>query len=141
MADEEITVGRIMHFVLGRDSRNPCSCRPAIVVQNWGGLNPLASLNMVVFTDGKNDGQYGTDAQNPTGSAVLTQWETSVMAAHEVKVKRSWHWPRECSGLVAAAETIIDGKLTDHPHAVGIVDPHNCWTCKEAAKETAPVEN
>lgn len=133
MADEEITVGRIMHFVLDRKSRNPGSCRPAIVVQNWGGMNPLASLNMVVFTDGKNDGSYGTSPDDPTGASLLTQWETSVMAAHRVKVKRSWHWPRECEDLVPAAETLVDNKLVDHPHAAGLIDENNCWACKQTA--------
>jgi len=124
--ENNLTPGRIMHFVLDHKTRNPGECRPAIVVRDFGGSNPLASLNMVVFMDGGNDTmQYENDGP-------LIRWETSVIAAHDVKVKRSWHWPRECSHLQPAAETIIDGKLLDHPHAVGMVDINNCWACKQA---------
>lgn len=121
MPADEITVGRILHFVPG-EGRARGECRAAIVVNHFGESVPNAHVNLVVFLDGRNDNE----------DFALTAWETSVIASHAVKVERSWHWPRECSGLVLAAPAeVIEGQRYAHNHAVGFVDPHNCRACLE----------
>lgn len=148
-----ISVGRIVHFVIAKYSTH-VTCRPAIVVEDWPTSGQVDYVNMQVFTDGSNDGEWATDRHfhattheriedaepsstlervtkrmphkvaAPRGSA--TVWETSVHANHAVKVPRTWHWPRECSSLHPA--------LPGHNHAADMIDQHNCAKCREEAK-------
>ena len=150
---DDAQIGRVVHFVIEKNGGT--QCRPAFVVYDWPDQGKPGYVNLVVFPDGTNDGEYGTDhhnhnlsfdgGMNPnvTGSArgaALTRWETSVTPNHAVKVVRSWHWGRECPRLQQPAEPFIEqgGIRVHHNHAAGIVDIHNCYACsreKAAVKE------
>lgn len=78
MADQPVTIGRIVHYVLA-EGRNPGEHRPAFVVKTWGDT-PDSSVQLQVFTDAGNDGL----------DPVL--WATSVHHS-ETPEPRTWHWP------------------------------------------------
>lgn len=142
-------VGRILHFVI--ENGWGLKCRPAIVVEDWPGQGKPGYVNLVVYTDGKNDGAYGTDKhyhqyqrydpavqadpyQAPTyevNDSLLTRWETSVMPNHAVKAKGTWHWPRECQSMHEPKAPFVkeDKSKVHHNHAEGFVDVRNCYAC------------
>lgn len=72
-----LTEGRIVHFVLATGEH-----RPAIVVRNWNIESKPGYVNLLVFADGSNDGEWG----KPN-----VVWETSVDYSEEPQV-RTWHW-------------------------------------------------
>ena len=77
------SIGRIVHFVLA-DGQNSGQHRPAIVLRCWGDT-PGASVNLLVFLDGENDGALD-------GNSVV--WVTSVTPAPaESNTVRSYHFP------------------------------------------------
>jgi len=80
--------GRIVHV---RTPGVP-HCQPAIVVRNWGGLEPGA-INCQIFRDGGNDAPapYSSEKRED-----LVTWATSVgylEAGSEPIESRTWHWP------------------------------------------------
>lgn len=88
MTEQAATEGRIVHV---RTPGVP-HCQPAIVVRNWGGIEPGA-VNVLVFRDGTND-------REASGFAALSHesvlWATSVMpesVASSPESQRTWHWP------------------------------------------------
>ncbi len=86
---EGLTEGRIVHFVLP-DGPNAGEHRPAVVVRVWRLNNAdvaqrppdSGNSNLVVFMDGRNDGDQ---------FAGCIRWETSVVYSAEPK-PRTWHW-------------------------------------------------
>lgn len=145
---------RLLHFVLDKYPY-PNKCRPAMVVEDWPGKGPSGLVNLVVFTDGTNDGKYGQDdhthqytsqiiaggtLRSSTDRAnlpLLIGWETSVLPNHSVKAVRSWHWPRECKSLHEPMEVFIEEFTKEryyHNHADGMTDIHNCVGCIARAK-------
>ncbi len=157
---DEISIGRIVHFVVDQVSGVPL-CRPGIVVETF--TRPGASphgvpgiCNMQVFTDGLNDGEFATvphihnanilTSQVPGEAPVLDQarglgehemteyaatvWKTSVTPQHAARVPHTWHWPRECAEMV--------NPEAGHNHPPGMVDPTGCTACR--ASEDANVE-
>lgn len=75
---EGLTAGRIVHFVVP-NTPEPHPHRPAIVTRVW---NDAGMVQLQVFTDGTNDGEWG----KPN-----VVWETSV-AYSEEPTPRTWHW-------------------------------------------------
>lgn len=73
---EGLTPGRIVHFVAPNGKH-----RPAIVVHVWSVDKP-GYVQLQVFTDGSNDGEWGKPG---------VVWETSVDYSEEPK-PRTWHW-------------------------------------------------
>ena len=57
--DDNAGIARNLHFVRW-DGYNYV-CRPAIVVNDWPRSGRSGYVNLVVFTDGTNDGEWGTD--------------------------------------------------------------------------------
>jgi hypothetical protein len=135
---DEAQVGRILHFVIS-DSQGRSQCRPAIVVNDWPAQGKPGYVNIVVFTDGSNDGKYGTDDHvhnglnkaDPANLTLSNRWETSVLPNHAVRAIRSWHWPRECKALAQPASPFVNSakERYHHNHADGMVDTHNCSAC------------
>lgn len=82
---EGLTEGRIVHFVLP-DGPHVGEHRPAIIVKVWrqgDGTPPNNGYsNLVVFMDGKNDGDR---------YAGCIRWETSVIYSADPN-PRTWHW-------------------------------------------------
>lgn len=133
---ETPTVGRVLHFVV-ENSRGEVKCRPATVTEDWGGK---MVVNLCVYPDGSNDGQYGTDdhrhyhSNEHTESAnvpLMTRWEPSVPGNNEIKQVRTWHWPRLCRNLLEAETPYIDlsGRRLYHSHPEGLEDLFNCTAC------------
>ena len=85
MSDSQpATEGRIVHV---RTPGVP-HCQPAIVVRNWGGLEPCA-LNLLVFRDGSNDAAHPGEQWGD-----LVSWATSVPHGEQPdEQRRTWHWP------------------------------------------------
>lgn len=81
MNEQKVTLGRIVHFVIGKDSWGEPLSRPAMVVQVWQD----GTVNLQVFTDGQNDVRRGTN-----GEGML--WKGSV-DHNEEKTVGTWHWP------------------------------------------------
>ena len=148
---DDAQIGRVVHFVIEK-SGGP-QCRPAFVVHDWPDQGKAGYVNLVVFPDGTNDGEYGTDRHNHkltgpaqidqqkisnAGGPVLVKWETSVNPNHAVRAVRSWHWGRECPRLQQPAEPFTDqnGVIAHHNHVTGIVDPNNCWACSRERAAT-----
>lgn len=82
------TPGRIVHYVLPREGRDPV-VRPAIVVHKWPDHQGTAqviegTLQLQIFTDGSNDGR---------GCETGLLWATSVKHDEETKAPGTWHWP------------------------------------------------
>ena len=72
------TIGRIVHFVVGR-THTPKKIAPAIIVQ----VLSDTCVNLRVFYDGTNHVLEGT-----------TEWEMSVsFDDKEDPDYRTWHWP------------------------------------------------
>lgn len=154
---DEVQVSRSLHFVVHTHGQN--RCRPAVVVEAWHDQGKPGYCNLVVFTDGTNDGQYGTDEHkhffgqqdsdtpvkvygldtSKANLSLLTRWETSVMPNHAVRAVRSWHWPRECKGLElpAAPYTNLAKEVFHHNHGDSVKDPHNCYACRLQETEQA----
>lgn len=89
MADQKVSVGRVVHFVLV-DKQGATQHRPAIVVRVWpdGDGGPYADeaskgthvVQLQVFSDGANDGNENV------------VWMTSVH--HDPHgAPGTWHWP------------------------------------------------
>jgi hypothetical protein len=80
---EGLTEGRIVHFVLP-DGPSTGEHRPAIVVRVWRQYQQQypGYSNLLVFTDGTNDG-------DPYAGGLY--WATSVSYSEE-PTPRSWHW-------------------------------------------------
>jgi hypothetical protein len=138
MTEQELSPGRIVHYVVNR-GRSEGSCRPAIVVNTFAkpgqkstyGQGDMA--NMVVFADGSNDGKFSSRSTFKAGvetveEGLLTVWQTSVHAQHAARVPGMWHWPRECEDMVDPEK--------GHNHPPGFLDAANCPQCSidEAAK-------
>lgn len=77
-------IGRILHYVI--DKRGTPQCRPALVVEDWGGQ---PRINLQISMDGSND----------TWPNTASNWKTSIGPNHKVKEVGTWHWPRECDNL------------------------------------------
>lgn len=82
---EGLTEGRIVHFVLP-EGPHKGDHRPAIVLRVWrqGDGRPPANgySNLIVFTDGANDGDLYANG---------LIWQTSVEYS-ETPLPRTWHW-------------------------------------------------
>lgn len=82
VAFDGLTEGRMVHFVTERGEH-----RPAVVVRVWD--KATGYVNIMVFADGSNDGEWG----KPN-----VVWETSVQYAeppadNDTPVAvRTWHW-------------------------------------------------
>lgn len=100
---EGLVEGRIVHFVL--DSKvdetiiGEVVCRPAIIVNAWGGKLQDGMVNLQVFLDGTNDDTNIHKNMQPLklfgrGYAWgdLGLWCTSVPYS-ETKEVGTWHWP------------------------------------------------
>lgn len=92
---EGLVEGRIVHFVLDNNIPKGVTCRPAIIVNAWGGELEDGMINIVVFLDGSNDDaglttlfqlEYKFSIQFPL------MWKTSVKYS-EAKEAGTWHWP------------------------------------------------
>lgn len=75
------SIGRLVHYVLGEESRNAGEHRPAVVVRVWDQSGPERRLNLQIFTDEQNDGW-----------AAGTRWATSVKFDPAGSLG-TWHWP------------------------------------------------
>lgn len=81
-------IGRIVHYVIRDgdlvDNRSTNQHRPAIIVNDWRGLNRDDGYsNLVVFVDGQND--QSLDRGD-------TMWVTSRVYSND-KEPGTWHWP------------------------------------------------
>jgi hypothetical protein len=100
---EGLVEGRIVHFVLDNHvfKTNPdevgksqsiegLTCRPAIIVNAWGGKLEDGMVNLIVLFDGSND----VIAANRLEIMWIgyTAWITSVKYS-ETKEIGTWHWP------------------------------------------------
>src|SRR5579859_1308502 len=74
------TIGDHVLYVLPNGG-NKGQDRPAIIVRVWN----ITGVNLQVFTDGHNDGEY-----YKTGMI----WETSVPYSEEAR-PGTWHWPTQ----------------------------------------------
>ncbi len=94
--NQRISVGRIVHFVIGSfvgaDGSPEPVTRPAVVVRDNGG-----SVNLSVFTDGSNDDPY---LQADECSSILlgrpaarVVWRTSITEDPAGKRVGAWTWP------------------------------------------------
>lgn len=84
MSDQQPSIGRMVHYVLDSEFKNPGEHRPATIVRIWSG----GFVNLLVQIDGGNDDpRY--DAANPQ----LVKWITSVQFDPTATNLRSWHWP------------------------------------------------
>ena len=132
MADEQVGIGRIVHYVLA-EGRNRGLCRPAIVVNTFTFSMAVGCANLVVFPDGPNDVAVIADT-------LPVMWQGSVLPAHHCKAERTWHWPRACATLpLPAAPAGFGDGLIGHNHVAGVSDPHNCHACRRLAVEFAQV--
>lgn len=80
--DAGLTVGRVVHYVLGLGYANAGQCRAAMVVRTWGAGEPYP-IQLQVFLDGTNDDPYegrGLD------------WRSSVPYSSG-NMPGTWHWP------------------------------------------------
>lgn len=142
----DATVSRILHFVVA--VKGELRCRPAMVVEDFGGRSN--TVNLQVFTDGSNDGPYGTDDHQhrlspgslPDSTAHVNlplslRWETSVLMNNLVRAQGTWHWPRLCKSLNESAEPYRDstGQLVYHNHSEGLKDERNCIACVRIKNE------
>jgi len=87
MTEQIPTEGRIVHV----RADGVGHCQPAIVVRHWGNLEPGA-CNLVVFRDGSNDREPGSEAD----PLATTRWATSVGyrdAEDPNRAGQTWHWP------------------------------------------------
>lgn len=128
---EGLVEGRIVHFVLDKtETINESSdsgtegkieiitCRPAIIVNAWGGKLEDGMINLQVFLDGLNDYEFaeqkmfeiamhakGLFKYNPTienknihltypkeSNMPLQLWYTSIKYSENKEVG-TWHWP------------------------------------------------
>lgn len=137
----DATVSRILHFVVA--VKGELRCRPAMVVEDFGGRSN--TVNLQVFTDGTNDGPYGTDDHghksehrhehehsiSKANLPLSLRWETSVLMNNLVRAQGTWHWPRLCKSLNESAEPYRDstGQLVYHNHSEGLKDERNCIAC------------
>lgn len=159
---DEAQVGRVLHFVV--DNGHGLRCRPALVVEDWPEQGKPGYVNLIVFPDGSNDGDYGKDKHDhpytyqsgeiilggpsnsvrtrtgPVDSPARTIWETSVNPNHAVRAFRTWHWPRECKTMENPASPFQSNDIgrIHHNHAAGFVDPHNCIACHSQDKSNLP---
>lgn len=85
-----LTEGRMVHFVLGGESRHPGEHRPAMIVKVWNHAEPGTS-NLCVFVDGENDFPRRIAADDGALLASMTQWQTSINHSEE-KEMGTWHW-------------------------------------------------
>lgn len=92
MAEQKVTVGRIVHFVMPGEKVH----RPAIVVQTWS--NDCVQLQ--VFLDGTNENCQEYEKTDNPGLAPTSadmnngmMWRTSVTHDETGKRERTWHWP------------------------------------------------
>lgn len=81
-------IGRIVHYVIRDgdlvDNRSTNQHRPAIIVNDWRGLDRDDGYsNLVVFVDGQND--QSLDRGD-------TMWVTSRVYSND-KEPGTWHWP------------------------------------------------
>lgn len=76
------SVGRIVHYVLPNGPSRG-EIRPAMVVRIWA----PDSINLQVFTDSDQDGDYNDQLACPF-------WATLVPYDPEGKRAGSWHWPQ-----------------------------------------------
>lgn len=134
----DATVSRILHFVVA--VKGELRCRPAMVVEDFGGRSN--TVNLQVFTDGSNDGPYGTDDHghghhDKANLPLSLRWETSVLMNNLVRAQGTWHWPRLCKTLNESAEPYKDstGQLVYHNHSEGLVDERNCIACVRIKNE------
>ena len=72
--------GRMVHYVMGGESRHPGEHRPAVIVKVWD--HGVGTSNLCVFVDGSND-----LAELPD----MTMWATSIHYS-EGKEPHTWHW-------------------------------------------------
>ena len=86
MPEQVPSVGRIVHFIMPESSRYPGEHRPAIIVKVWDtDPKPDSMVQLQVFTDGSNDGEFFKSG---------LFWATSVTYADPSENKPySWHWP------------------------------------------------
>src|ERR1043165_8757136 len=69
--NHNLGIGRIVHYVLGKEYKNKGQCRPATIVRTWSNsMTPQVRVQLQVFMDGTND---GAKYANRT-----CQWATSV---------------------------------------------------------------
>lgn len=96
MADQKVSVGRIVHYVIDADTH-----RPAMVVRVWpeqpgGPYEEEASkgehvVQLQVFTDGSND-KRSADSLGICGAENGLVWRTSVHYDPNGE-PGTWHWP------------------------------------------------
>lgn len=81
---EKLTEGRIVHYILNNGEH-----RPAMVVRNWNG----EMANLVVFTDGSNDGSMVVSRGSSDLDTGLLLWRTSKHHA-DVSLNQpdTWHF-------------------------------------------------
>lgn len=102
---EGLVEGRIVHFVLdnhifktnpdeagNQQSIEGLICRPAIIVNAWGGKLEDGMINLQVFLDGNNDFSLVMAEVGSSFSTPATLWKTSVKYS-ETKEVGTWHWP------------------------------------------------
>lgn len=84
----QVSVGRIVNYVLPKDHPRAGEVRPAIVVRVWNQVGALANAgmsNLQVFLDGRNDDPAAA-VNGPT------KWVGSVLYS-EAPEPGTWHWP------------------------------------------------
>lgn len=82
-----LTEGRIVHFVMPNGEH-----RPAIIVRVWDKREPDGSINLQVFTDGRNDAQYFSNQDQIDEVAGGTFWKASIQFDEDTKPIGTWHW-------------------------------------------------
>lgn len=86
--------GRIVHFILDskvdKNAVDEVVCRPAIIVNAWGGKLEDGKVNLLIFLDGNNDTE--NKAADFFGVSNYVVWSTSVSYSDN-KEQNTWHWP------------------------------------------------
>lgn len=86
MSDNEMVVGRIVHYKVKGD------CRAAVIVKVWS----PETVNLVWFGDQSSDRESLLDRMEKKvviDSLLKVDGKTSIIQGEE---DGQWHWPREC---------------------------------------------
>lgn len=142
--DDKAEVSRSLHFVI--ENIQGIRCRPGIVVEDYPELRQPGLVDLAVFTDGANDGKYGTDdhlhsveVDASTGRVnhiLPTRLEVAVKPNHACRAVGSWHWPRECHSLQDPINPYVDSTNVKWHHSHGLGHAGDfCAACRREKED------